>query len=266
MPGPVNSVRDTETTVRRSCPPVTPSVVTEAAAFPPALVTPVTAESRNCGRLWRNAASAMSSRWPVRLKWAPLRAPSAPTPWQRRCRCCLAEALGRTRCEGTAVLRLGCRRSRRPGAAPSPAADRRNRPAGELAYYRCYSPEPVPLTTLVRVAGSRWRVEETLQSEKGLADLDEHQVRRSPSWNPWVTLAMLAHAFLAVVRADEHARCPGPAGLVPLSCNEIRGLLITLVVQPLHDTAHRLGWSDWGRRHQERSRTSHDRRQAAQGA
>lgn len=30
---------------------------------------------------------------------------------------------------------------------------RRNRSTGELAYYRCYSPTPVPLTTLVRVAG-----------------------------------------------------------------------------------------------------------------
>ncbi|MCX4680768.1 IS701 family transposase [Streptomyces sp. NBC_01433] len=140
---------------------------------------------------------------------------------------------------------------------------RRNRTTGELAYYRCYSPEPVPLTTLVKVAGSRWRVEETFQSEKGLAGLDEHQVRRYPSWSRWVTLAMLAHAFLAVVRADEHARRPTPDGLVPLSCNEIQRLFITLVVQPLHDAAHRLGWSDWRRRHQERSRTSHYRRQAA---
>src|SRR5213075_1422037 len=99
---------------------------------------------------------------------------------------------------------------------------------------------------------------------KGLAGLDEHQVRRFASWSRWVTLAMLAHAFLAVVRANEHARCPGPADLIPLSCNEIQRLFITVAVQPLHDTAHRLGRSDWRRRHQERSRTSHYRRQAAQ--
>ncbi|MFH8661158.1 IS701 family transposase [Streptomyces afghaniensis] len=35
---------------------------------------------------------------------------------------------------------------------------RRNRSTGELAYYRCYSPTPMPLTTLVRVAGSRWPI------------------------------------------------------------------------------------------------------------
>ncbi|WP_314224393.1 IS701 family transposase [Streptomyces zaehneri] len=59
---------------------------------------------------------------------------------------------------------------------------RRNRATGELAYYRCHSARPVPLSTLVRTAGSRWRVEETFQTEKGLAGLDEHQVRRYPSW------------------------------------------------------------------------------------
>jgi SRSO17 transposase len=48
------------------------------------------------------------------------------------------------------------------------------------------------LATLVRVAGSRWRVEETFQSGKGLAGLDEHQLRLFTSWSRWVTLAMLA--------------------------------------------------------------------------
>ena len=115
---------------------------------------------------------------------------------------------------------------------------RRNRNTGELAYYRCYSPAPVPLTTLARVAGARWRVEEFFQSGKGLAALDEHQVRRYPSWSHWVTLAMLAHAFLAVVRADEHARQPAPDDLIPLTCNEIQRLFITLVVQPVHDAVH----------------------------
>jgi SRSO17 transposase len=141
---------------------------------------------------------------------------------------------------------------------------RRNRSTGELAYYRCYSPASVPLTTLVRVAGSRWRVEEFFQAGKGLAALDEHQVRRYASWSRWVTLAMLAHAFLAVVRADEHARHPAPEDLIPLSCNEIQRLFITLVIQPVHDTTHRLRWSHWRRRHQARSQTSHYRQQAAQ--
>jgi hypothetical protein len=121
----------------------------------------------------------------------------------------------------------------------------------------------VPLATLVRVAGSRWRVEETFQAGKGLAGLDEHQLRRFTSWSRWVTLAMLAHALLAVVRADEHARHPAPNGLIPFTCNEIQRLFTTLVVQPVHDAAHRLRWSAWRRHHQARARASHYRRQAA---
>ncbi|MFE2070110.1 IS701 family transposase [Streptomyces sp. NPDC059467] len=141
---------------------------------------------------------------------------------------------------------------------------RRSRHTGELAFYRCYSAAPAPLSTLVRVAGRRWTVEETFQSGKGLAGLDQHQVRRWTSWHRWVTLAMLAHAFLAVVRADEHARYPKPDGLIPLTCNEIQRLFIALVVRPAHGTVHRLAWSHWRRRHQARSQASHYQRQAAQ--
>ena len=53
---------------------------------------------------------------------------------------------------------------------------RRNDSTGELAYYRCWSPHPVPLRTLVGVAGRRWTVEESFQAAKGQAGLDEHQV------------------------------------------------------------------------------------------
>lgn len=152
-----------------------------------------------------------------------------------------------------------------PGPSSRQLLIRRNRTTGELAYYRCYSPQPVPLTTLVRVAGSRWRAEETFQSGKGLAGLDEHQVRLYASWSRWITLAMLAHAFLAAVRADEHTRHSAPNSLIPLTCNEIQRLFTALVVRPIHDAAHRLTWSDWRRRHQARARECHYRRQAASG-
>lgn len=128
---------------------------------------------------------------------------------------------------------------------------RRNRSTGELAHYRCYSPAAaVPLTTLVRVAGSRWRIEEFSQSGKGLAALDEHQVRRYPSWSRWVTLAMLAHAFLAVIRANEHDRDPAPDALIPLTCNEVQRLFITLVPLPATSRSNVkitiYGWSTKG--------------------
>ena len=100
---------------------------------------------------------------------------------------------------------------------------RRNDSTGELAYHRCYSPRPVPLQTLVRVAGQRWRIEESFQAAKTLTGLDQHQVRRWTSWHRWTTLAMLAHAFLAVATATERRHVPTPQGLIELTVNEFRG-------------------------------------------
>lgn len=143
---------------------------------------------------------------------------------------------------------------------------RRNRHTGELAYYLCHSTRPAPLPTLVRTAGRRWTVEETFQSSKGLAGLDEHQVRRWTSWHRWVTLAMLAHAFLAAVTALERDLHEETDGLIPLTRNEIQHLFATLVTHAMHDTAHRLRWSQWRRRHQARAQTAHYRRQDVQPA
>jgi hypothetical protein len=39
---------------------------------------------------------------------------------------------------------------------------RRHPRHGELAFYRCFAPIPVPLGELVRVAGRRWTIEESL--------------------------------------------------------------------------------------------------------
>jgi SRSO17 transposase len=95
---------------------------------------------------------------------------------------------------------------------------RRHIRTGELAFYRCYSPEVVPLREPVRVAGRRWAVEESFQAGKGLAGLDEHQVRRWTSWRRWTLLAMLAHALLAVGRPDraDLQRDPPTVQCVPL--------------------------------------------------
>jgi SRSO17 transposase len=96
---------------------------------------------------------------------------------------------------------------------------RRHRRTGELAFYRCCTPRPTPLAILVKVAGRRWTVEESFQAGKGLCGLDQHQVRRWRSWYRWVTLAMLAYAFL-------------------------------VVAVPVADRGHRLRWS-WWRRHRQ---------------
>jgi len=137
---------------------------------------------------------------------------------------------------------------------------RRNETTGELAYLRCYSPRPTSLATLVRVAGQRWRVEESFQAAKGLVGLDQHQVRRWVSWHRWTTLAMLAHAFLAVATAIERDANPAPDGLIELTVNEFRRLFDALLLAARHTVATLLAWSTWRRRHQARARECHYRR------
>ena len=141
---------------------------------------------------------------------------------------------------------------------------RRNDATGEHAYLHCYSPRPATLHALVAVAGQRWRIEESFQGAKGLTGLDQHQVRRWRSWHRWTTLAMLAHAFLAVATATERHSRPTPTGLIMLTVNEFRRLFDALLLTTRHTITSLLAWSRWRRQHQYRARQSHYRRRENQ--
>lgn len=72
----------------------------------------------------------------------------------------------------------------------------------DWAYYLVFAPPGTSLQTMVQVAGRRWTIEVCFESAKGEVGLDEYEVR---SWNGWyrhMTLALLAHAFLTVTRAQ----------------------------------------------------------------
>lgn len=139
---------------------------------------------------------------------------------------------------------------------------RRNDTTGELAYYRCYSPTPVTLGEVVRVAGRRWTVEESFQTSKGLTGLDQHQVRTWTSWHRWSILVMLAHAFLAVQTAAQRDTEHSDPTLIRLSVNEFRRLFIALILSPLHHRDRILDWSLWRRRHQQRAHQHHQKRRS----
>jgi hypothetical protein len=132
---------------------------------------------------------------------------------------------------------------------------------GELAFYRCWSPQPVPLRALVRVAGTRWNVETCFQTGKTIG-LDEPQVRRWHSWYRHITLVILAHAILTVIAAHErHSHTTDTdQPLIPLTIPEIRRLFSRLITNTNHTISHWLHWSTWRRRHQARAKTSHYRR------
>src|SRR6516164_2992653 len=83
---------------------------------------------------------------------------------------------------------------------------------GELSYYLCWGPAGTGLAELVRVAGSRWAIEECFQTAKNETGLEQYQVRRYDSWHRHVTLAMLAAAYLAVTAAASPKARPAWSG------------------------------------------------------
>ncbi|MGW2216769.1 IS701 family transposase [Nonomuraea sp. NPDC001684] len=132
----------------------------------------------------------------------------------------------------------------------------------DLAFYLCHTPRPVPLQRLIEVAGARWTIEECFQTGKNEAAFDHYQARLYPAWYRYITLAMLALAFLAVTRAALGARPAPPGGtdpLIEISANEIRRLF-ALLPRPPTSQPHILHWSRWRRRHQARARQSHYQR------
>jgi hypothetical protein len=149
---------------------------------------------------------------------------------------------------------------------------RRRRRDGELAFSACYGPAATSLVGLVRVAGTRWAVEEGFEQAKGEVGLDHYEVRRWPGWYRHITLALLAHAFLAVTRAQppapsaqrgtqqperrarpaaaDGARGPPPVGRAGVDHPVRPGFV--------------LAWSRWRRRHQARARRAHYHRRQRQ--
>jgi SRSO17 transposase len=76
----------------------------------------------------------------------------------------------------------------------------------ELAYYLAYGPKETPTEELIRVAGKRWTIEDCLEQAKGEVGLDEYEVRKWEAWHRHITLCLLAHAYLAVLRSNAAKR------------------------------------------------------------
>jgi SRSO17 transposase len=71
----------------------------------------------------------------------------------------------------------------------------------EVAYYVVSGPSQTTLGERARVAGARWAVEESFETAKGEVGLDPYEVRSWAGWYRHITLAMLAHTYLSVMRA-----------------------------------------------------------------
>lgn len=144
----------------------------------------------------------------------------------------------------------------------------------DLAYFYCHLPagRACSFTTLVRVAGRRWPVEEDFRLGKSDFGLADSQVRLYTAITRHLALAMAALAVCATTAALARSRTttlahpptspddppPEEPGLIPLTVAEIKRVfnLITRVWQTIR---HYLHWSWWRRRHQARARWFHQR-------
>jgi SRSO17 transposase len=85
----------------------------------------------------------------------------------------------------------------------------------DRAYYVVFAPAGTSLRTLVRVAGQRWRIEQSFELAKGEVGLDHYEVRRWDGWYRHMTLAMFALAYLAVLRSHLQAQEEAPPATTP---------------------------------------------------
>jgi SRSO17 transposase len=61
--------------------------------------------------------------------------------------------------------------------------------------YIVFARASIPLSEMVRVAGTRWTVEESIQTAKGEVGLDHYEVRSWTGWYRHITLAMWHRPF-----------------------------------------------------------------------
>jgi len=141
----------------------------------------------------------------------------------------------------------------------------------EFAYYLIWAPPDTPLPTMVQAIGSRWHIEEDLQTCKDLG-LDHYEVRSYLGWYRHLTLVLLVSAFLVGITVQSHltasARPAEPAAcatLIPLTTSEARHLLAHLIFPAPTSAPLIFHWSWWRRTHQYWAGYYHRRRREKVG-
>jgi len=152
----------------------------------------------------------------------------------------------------------------------------------DLACFYCHVPagRGCSFTTLIRIAGRRWPVEEDFRLGKTGFGLADSQVRQYTAITRHLALAMAALVVCVTTAALAHPRTsvlahpprspddppPQDPGLIPLTAAEIKRIFNQLT-HAWQSIRHYLHWSWWRRRHQARARWFHHRarlrRQAA---
>ena len=76
-------------------------------------------------------------------------------------------------------------------------------------YWLSDLPADTPITELVRLAKIRWRIEHDYRELKTGLGLDHFEGRSFTGWHRHVTLAVLAQAFITMIRTDPKVAAPG---------------------------------------------------------
>ncbi len=71
----------------------------------------------------------------------------------------------------------------------------------DCTYYAVFAPAETTRAALARVAGRRWTIEECFEAGKQEVGLGDYEIRSWQGWYRHITLALLALAFLAALRA-----------------------------------------------------------------
>jgi len=92
-------------------------------------------------------------------------------------------------------------RQRLPAAEVWLLARRSVSDPSEVAYYLSNADASTPLTVLAHVASTRYTIEQCFEEGKDDVGLDHYEVRTWSSWHRYITLGMMALAWLASARA-----------------------------------------------------------------
>jgi SRSO17 transposase len=83
----------------------------------------------------------------------------------------------------------------------------------DIAFYQTYGPEDTSVEELVKICQERWAIEVAFEEAKGEIWMDHYEVRKWGAWHRYVTLCLLAHAFVVLTclaaRNEEVARKKG---------------------------------------------------------
>jgi SRSO17 transposase len=84
----------------------------------------------------------------------------------------------------------------------------------DTTYFLSNAPSQTALETLAQVGGARYHIEHLLEEAKGSAGLGQYEVRYWHSWYRHMTLALLAHTWLTLLRHADAQKKSTPAPLL----------------------------------------------------